>query len=202
MSKAGNQVKLASIHSSSFSNDHGIYPLERNRLLPSMPPPSSAPAPNPKPSKKPHILELHEIFLMHDHRGDNKISIIDLGDCLRVMGANPSEAVVRKHMRQLEAGCLHRISFDECLAVYSSLGKHASRPSTRRQEIETEQFISGLRLLDAENTGFLSAKQLIHILTRCGECLSQIEADELLQGRINEKGMVNYKDLVQFIVTG
>ncbi|KAH8324260.1 hypothetical protein KR074_002674, partial [Drosophila pseudoananassae] len=193
MSRAGNQVKLASIHSSSFLN--GFKAEE-------IPPPSSPPIPNPKPTKRPLILELHEIFLMHDNRGDNKISIIDLGDCLRVMGANPSEADVRNHMKQLEAGCLHRISFDECLAVYYSLGKHASRLSSRRREIEKDQLISGLRLLDSENTGFLSAKQLIHILTRCGECLSQVEVDELLRGRINDKGMVNYKDLIQYIVSG
>ncbi|KAH8289946.1 hypothetical protein KR018_008940, partial [Drosophila ironensis] len=153
---------------------------------------------NPQQRKRPQILELHEIFLMHDRRGDNKISISDLGDCLRVMGANPSEAMVEHHMRLLEAGSLQRITFDECLNVYTSLEKLNSK----QKAAEEQQFISTLRLLDEDGTGYIHANRIFRLLTQFGEALSEVEVHELLQGRVNEKGMVDYKELVHFIMYG
>ncbi|XP_016976387.1 myosin-2 essential light chain [Drosophila rhopaloa] len=191
MSKAGNQPNSSSIHSS--SSKAGFNQKRIGDM--------TAPTPRPKPEKR-RILELHAIFLSHDSRGDNKISIRHLGDCLRVMGANPSEAMVNRHVRQLKAATLERISFDEVMTIYCSLGKHGGRSSPRKRQIEEEQFTSCLNLFDTDNSGFLSAVSILRILTQSGECMSKLEVDELLRGRINEQGMVNYKQLVHDIING
>ncbi|XP_016994141.2 myosin-2 essential light chain [Drosophila takahashii] len=189
MSKKGNQLKPPSIHPSS-TNHPGC-----NQKM-------TAPLPNPKPEEKSRILEMHEIFLGHDTRGDNKISIRHLGDCLRVMGANPTEAMVGKHVRQFEASTMERISFDEVMTIYSSLGRHGGRLSPRKKQIEEEHFIECLKLFDTDNSGLLPAIRIRRILTQCGECLSAFEADQLLKGRINEQGMVDYKELIHDIING
>ncbi|KAH8412663.1 hypothetical protein KR009_004342, partial [Drosophila setifemur] len=197
MSKAGKTTNPStSIHQSSIKPGFKSNQQKRRDMTP------APPLPNPKPEKNSHILELHAIFLMHDHRGDNKISINDLGDCLRAMGANPSEVVVSKNIRKLQDATLRRISFDECMTVYASLGKHTGRPSPQKMQIEEEHFISSLKMLDEDNTGFLPAVRLRNIFTKCGQCMSRSEADDLLMGRINSKGKVNYKKLIHDIMNG
>ncbi|EDW87368.1 myosin-2 essential light chain [Drosophila yakuba] len=165
------------------------------------PPPAPAPAPNPKPEKS-RILEMHAVFLGHDTRGDNKISIRHLGDCLRAMGANPSEAMVSKHVRLFEASTMQRICFDEVMAIYCSFGKHGGMSSPTEKQIEEQQFISSLRLFDTDNSGWMPAIRLRRILTTTGESMSSSEVDELLKGRINEQGLVDYKQLIHDIIHG
>ncbi|KAH8380906.1 myosin-2 essential light chain [Drosophila serrata] len=181
----------SSIHSSSAKADFNRR-RSSNR---------SGPPPRPKPQRS-HILEMHDIFLKHDSRGDNKIAISSLGDCLRAMGANPSEKVVKKHIRLLEAGTIRRISFDEVMTIYSSLGKCATKPSARRKQTQELDFTSSLRLYDVDNSGYLPAARLRRILTCCEDCMSDAEVNELLEGRINAHGMVNYGQLIHDIVNG
>ncbi|XP_017130169.1 myosin-2 essential light chain [Drosophila elegans] len=189
MSKTGNQREPSSTHPS--SSKAGFNQRRTGHM--------TAPHPGPKPEKR-RILELHAIFLSHDGRGDNKIAIRHLGNCLRVMGANPSEAMIDEHVRQLKAASLRRISFDEVMTIYCSLGKHGGRSSPQKKQMEVEQFTASLNLFDTNNSGFLPAVKLRRILSQCGECMSGWEVDDLLRGRINELGMVNYKQLIQDIM--
>jgi len=161
----------------------------------------TAPPPNPKPEKS-RIMEMHAIFLGHDTRGDNKISIRHLGHCLRAMGATPTEAMVSKHVRQYEASTMQRICFDEVMGIYSSLGKHGGMLSPKKKQIEADQFVSSLRVFDTDKSGWIPAIRLRRILTKTGECMGSMEVDELLQGRINKEGLVDYKKLVQDIIYG
>ncbi|XP_017047474.1 myosin-2 essential light chain [Drosophila ficusphila] len=205
MSAAGNQLNPSSSHhpSSQPANFNQGKKSRKTATSPSPSPsnPSAPPPPNRKPEKS-RILELHAIFLGHDTRGDNKISIRHLGDCLRVMGANPTEAVVTKHVRQLQAASLERVSFDEVMAIYSNLGKHGCRSTPEKKRIEADQFADCLRLFDTDNSGLLSAARLRRILGQCGERMSAFEVDELLKGRINEQGLVDYRKLIHDIVNG
>ncbi|XP_017076090.1 myosin-2 essential light chain [Drosophila eugracilis] len=191
MSRTGNQLNPSIIHPSSRKPDK--LPMRMGNM--------TAPPPNRKPDKS-RILEMHEIFLGHDTRGDNKISIRQLGDCLRVMGANPTEAMVSKHVREFRVSSMERISFDEVMTIYSSLGKHGGRLSPKNKKREEEQFTSCLKIFDTDNSGLLSAIRLRRLLTECGDRMSPYEVDDLLKGRIDEQGMVNYKKLIHDIIFG
>ncbi|XP_016956564.1 myosin-2 essential light chain [Drosophila biarmipes] len=191
MFRKGNQPKPPSIHPS--SNPAGCNQKMMSDL--------TAPPPNPKPDKN-RILEMHAIFLGHDTRGDNKISIRHLGNCLRVMGANPTEAMVSQHVREYQASTMDRISFDEVLTIYGSLGKHGGRSSPKRKLVEEERLTYSLSIFDTDNSGYLTAIRIRRLLTQCGERMSAFEVDELLKGRINEQGLVNYKELIHDIVNG
>ncbi|KMY87638.1 myosin-2 essential light chain [Drosophila simulans] len=191
MSRKGNQLNPSSIRPSSTIPD--CNQKRRSDM--------TAPPPNPKPEKR-RILEMHAVFLGHDTRGDNKISIRHLGHCLRAMGATPTEAMVSKHVRQYEASTMQRISFDEVMGIYCSLGKHGGISSPKRKQIEADQFVSSLKLFDTDNSGWIPAIRLRRILTKTGERMGSMEVDELLQGRINKEGLVDYKQLVQDIIYG
>ncbi|XP_017022127.1 myosin-2 essential light chain [Drosophila kikkawai] len=191
MLKADNQCHTSSKHPS-------LTKAVINRQKSSNRPP---PPPCPKP-KRSHILEMHDIFLKHDSRGDNKIAVGSLGDCLRAMGANPSQQVIKKHISLLETGTIRRISFDEVMAIYSSLGKCATKPSARRRQAQEDEFTFSLRLYDVDNSGYMPASRLRRILTRCEDCMTEAEVNELLAGRIDAHGMVNYGQLIHDIVNG
>lgn len=133
-------------------------------------------------------------FLQHDLRGDAKIGHSQLGDCLRVLGLNPSGASIRQHIRQLGERHIERISFDEFLSIYKSIQESEAKA-------EADQFISGLSCFDEQHTGYIPAIRLRHILANCGECLTKRELDELFENRVNDQGLVNYVELVHAIMT-
>ncbi|SPP79759.1 myosin-2 essential light chain [Drosophila guanche] len=158
------------------------------------------PSTAPKPKNRGHLPWLRDAFKQHEHRGDGKISVEHLGDCLRVMGANPMESLVQHHIRQLQAAGLQRISFDEVLAIYTGLGKNSAVLDAKQGQEKAAEFISSLRLLDVQGTGYLPAARLRRVLNKCSECLSEEEMDELLKDRVNDQGLVNYVDLVHAIM--
>ncbi|XP_034667949.1 myosin-2 essential light chain [Drosophila subobscura] len=160
------------------------------------------PSTAPKPKKRGNLPWLRDAFKQHEQRGDGKISVAHLGDCLRVMGTNPTESLVQHHMRQLQAAGLQRISFEEVLAIYTSLGKDSGVLDGKQSQKMAAEYISSLRLLDVQGTGYLPAARLRRVLTKCSECLSEEEMDELLKDRVNDQGLVNYVDLVHAIMNG
>ncbi|EDW75828.1 uncharacterized protein Dwil_GK14989 [Drosophila willistoni] len=144
---------------------------------------------------------IRRIFLTHAMRSDKKISTAQLGDCLRVVGINPSEACVRQHQQQLRDGAIGRISFDEFMSVYEKISKEMqNNPCNLTQQ--AEEFISALRLFDEKGTGHMPAARLRHILTQCGDCMSPTDMDELLKNRVNAQGLVNYIEFVHAIMNG
>lgn len=48
--------------------------------------------------------EYQEAFSLFDNRGDGKINVSQLGDVLRALGQNPTEAEVKKCCNQLRPG--------------------------------------------------------------------------------------------------
>ncbi|ALC40147.1 CG17237 [Drosophila busckii] len=136
-------------------------------------------------------------FLQYDLRGDGKLELSQLGDCLRVLERNPSEASIRQHIQKLRASnaAIARISFDEFLPILESYPAIAATSTD-----EAAQFIDSLRMFDEQGTGYLPAGKLRRILASCGEPLSKHELDELLSNRINAQGLVNYVELIHAII--
>ena len=60
-------------------------------------PPSSLLSPSLSPST-----EYRDAFALFDKRGDNKIDSDQIGDVLRALGLNPSEAEVKKIVQEVD----------------------------------------------------------------------------------------------------
>jgi len=54
--------------------------------------------------------DFQETFSLFDHRGDGKIQVTQVGDVLRALGQNPTEADVKKLTHQLRPD--ERITFE------------------------------------------------------------------------------------------
>lgn len=145
------------------------------------------------------LQQLHSLFGQHDLRGDAKIGISQLGDCLRVCGANPSEETIRQLQQELSAHSVKRICFKDFLAIYESVQLEDNANHSDMTSMANDM-ISCLSCFDEQNTGYIPAHRLKHILTSCGERLTDTEVDQLLSGRVNDQGMVNYAELVKIIL--
>lgn len=139
--------------------------------------------------------EFQEAFSLFDSRGDGKIGVNQLGDVLRALGQNPTEAEVKKCCLSLKDSQDQRLTFDVFLPILQTIVKNKSTDTA-------EDFIEGLRHFDKDGSGLISSAELRHLLTTLGEKLSDDEVEALLSG-IQEKdgqGNVSYEDFVRMVM--
>lgn len=139
------------------------------------------------------ISECQETFSLFDNKGDGKIYAHQLGEVLRAMGQNPTEAEVKKCGFHQDPD--RRISFEMFLPILNTISKNREKPVL-------EDFIEGFRVFDKEQNGFIHSAELRHLLTNLGERLSDEEVNELLQGHEDSQGNVNYEEFVKSVLNG
>jgi myosin light chain 6 len=139
------------------------------------------------------IREFQEAFQLFDNRGDGKISVSQLGDVLRALGQNPTEAEVKKCCNQLKPD--DRIGFDVFLPILQTVCKSRCTDTA-------EDFIEGLRHFDKDGSGYISSAELRHLLTTLGEKLNDDEVEQLLAGQEDTQGNVHYEEFVRMVMSG
>lgn len=141
-----------------------------------------------------NLSEAREMFSYFDTKGDDKISIQQVGDVLRALGQNPTEADISKCCSVWQSQDT-RISFEEFLPIYQQINRN-------RENHSVEEFVEGLSLFDKEGNGFIGVAELRHLLTTLGERLTDEEADQLLAGHDDSNGNVNLADFIRQIMNG
>ncbi|XP_003390482.1 PREDICTED: myosin-2 essential light chain-like isoform X1 [Amphimedon queenslandica] len=140
-------------------------------------------------------VEYRDAFALFDKRGDNKIDSDQIGDVLRALGLNPSEAEVKKIVQEVDPKGNKRVTFEEFLPCFLSC-------SQKKEQGSMEDFIEGLRVFDKDGNGFINSAELRHVLTSLGEKLTDEEVDTLLQGIEDGQGQVNYEEFVKMVMSG
>ena len=54
-----------------------------------------------------HTTEIHDAFALFDKRGDNKIDATQIGDIMRALGLNPTEAELKKIVKEVDPNSKH-----------------------------------------------------------------------------------------------
>ncbi|CAH1990983.1 unnamed protein product [Acanthoscelides obtectus] len=140
------------------------------------------------------VVEFQEAFQLFDNRGDGKIHVAQIGDALRALGLNPTEADVKKFTHSYKSD--ERVSFEVFLPIYQQISKSRSADTV-------EDFMEGLRHFDKDGNGFISSAELRHLLTTLGEKLTDDEVvEQLLQGQEDSQGNVNYEEFVKLVMSG
>jgi myosin light chain 6 len=139
------------------------------------------------------IAEYQETFSLFDNKGDGKIFAHQLGEVLRSVGQNPTEAEVKKCGYHQDPD--KRITFEQFLPILATISKNREPPVL-------EDFIEGFKVFDKEQNGFIHSAELRHLLTNLGERLSDDEVNELLQGQEDTQGNVNYEEFVKSVMNG
>jgi len=136
--------------------------------------------------------DFQDTFLLFDRKGDGKIETSQIGEVLRALNLNPTEAEVGKYRAEIGD---KRIPFNEFLPVYQALGK--SKP-----QVMPEDIIEGLKVFDKEGNGLINSAELRHILTSLGEKLKDEEVEQLFQGNEDQHGNINYEELIRMVMSG
>ncbi|XP_059611286.1 myosin-2 essential light chain [Phlebotomus argentipes] len=139
------------------------------------------------------LAEFLEAFNLFDNRGDGKIQLNQVGECLRALGQNPTESDVKKCTHQLKPD--ERISFEVFLPIYQAISKARSADTA-------DDFIEGLRHFDKDASGLISTAELRHLLTTLGEKLTDDEVEQLLSNQEDSQGNVNYEEFVRMVMSG
>lgn len=139
------------------------------------------------------LAEYQEAFNLLDNRGDGKIQLSQVGECLRALGQNPTESEVKKCTHQLKPD--ERISFEVFLPIYQAISKARSGDTAN-------DLIEGLRHFDKDASGYISTAELRHLLTTLGEKLTDDEVEQLLMNQEDSSGNVNYEEFVRMIMSG
>ncbi|KAK3579741.1 hypothetical protein CHS0354_002388 [Potamilus streckersoni] len=137
--------------------------------------------------------DITEVFNLFDNRGDGKIAASQLGDVLRSLGQNPTEAEVKKcgYANNPEA----RISLEIFLPILQTISRN-------RDHATYEDYSEGLRMFDKDQNGIISSAEFRHILTTLGDRLTDEEVDQLFQGQEDAQGFINYEEFIKTVMSG
>ncbi|CAO1628608.1 unnamed protein product [Jaminaea pallidilutea] len=135
--------------------------------------------------------EYKEAFALFDKKGTGAIPRESLGDLLRALGQNPTQAEVQELVASAGGRDIDYQTFSQIL----------HRPNGFKPAGTPEEFIRGFQVFDKEGNGFIGVGELRYVLTSLGEKLSDEEVDELLKGvQIGNDGNINYESFVRQIL--
>ncbi|KAK9503742.1 hypothetical protein O3M35_010239 [Rhynocoris fuscipes] len=126
-------------------------------------------------------------FGIYDFDGVGTVDAIHLGDCLRALGLNPTQANIEKLGGTKKKG-EKQLTLEEFLPIYSQAKKD-------KDVGVYEDFVECLKLYDKQENGLMVGAELHHILLSLGEKLSDKECDEVLKDCMDpedEDGMIPY----------
>jgi len=136
--------------------------------------------------------EYKEAFALFDKRGTGAVPREVLGDLLRALGQNPTQAEVAEIVASAPRDGVN----------YDTFLKILNRPDGFKPAGTPEEFIRGFQVFDKEGNGFIGAGELRYVLTQLGEKMSDEEVDELLKGvQIGADGNINYESFVRTILS-
>ncbi|KAF8310471.1 EF-hand protein [Clavulina sp. PMI_390] len=134
--------------------------------------------------------EWKEAFALFDKKGTGAVPRETLGDLLRALGQNPTQAEVA----EIVAAAPRDVDYKTFLTILN-------RPDGFKPAGTLEEFIRGFQVFDKEGNGFIGAGELRYVLTQLGEKMSDEEVDELLKGvQIGPDGSVNYENFTRTIL--
>uniref|UniRef100_A0A670IDF8 Calglandulin n=1 Tax=Podarcis muralis TaxID=64176 RepID=A0A670IDF8_PODMU len=132
--------------------------------------------------------DFKEAFLLFDRTGESKITLSQVGDVIRALGQNPTNAEVKKIMGNPsnEEMNAKKIGFEEFLPMMQAAANN-------KEQGGFEDFVEGLRVFDKEGNGTVMGAELRHVLATLGEKMKEEEVEELMKGQEDSNGCINYE---------
>jgi len=139
------------------------------------------------------ISKFKEAFTLFDKDGDRTITTKELGNVMRSLGQNPTEAELQDMINEVDANGNGTIDFPEFITMMSRKMKDTD---------SEEELLEAFKIFDKDGNGFISASELRHVLTNLGEKLSDEEVDEMIrEADLDGDGEINHREFVKMMMS-
>ncbi|TDL20345.1 calmodulin [Rickenella mellea] len=144
-----------------------------------------------KMSADEQLSELKGAFQLFDKDNDGTISTDELGAVMRSVGREPTEAELKRMVAGVDADSNGKIEFSEFVVLMEG--------QIRAEDLK-EELRDAFRTFDADNDGFISAKEVRVVMGKLGERLSDQQVDEIVrEADTNGDGKINYEEFVRMM---
>ena len=133
-----------------------------------------------------------DAFNMFDTNHDGTITSQKLGELMRKLGQNPTEADLIQMIEAVAKPGSKKIGFDEFVDMMEK----------KNNEEDTEvEIINAFRVFDTESNGLIFNQNLSHIIRTLGETLTDKEIEEIIsEADVDGDGFINYEEFVKLIL--
>lgn len=118
-----------------------------------------------------------------------------MGECLRALDQNPTQADIDRVISGSSIDPKGSVTFDQFLPILKDIVKSRGKHTP-------DDFLEGLKHFDNDLDGTINGGELRRLLTGLGEKMADEEVEELLVGLEDDKGMVNYEQLIRMVTSG
>ena len=132
------------------------------------------------------------VFDMLDKDKDSKITTKELGDCLRICGAAPSQQELDMMIQDFEENNNNLISFEKFLILFEKV--------LNNQDSE-EDIINEFKKMDRLGNGTISEKDLRDLMANYGNALSKDEIEDIIQeANVDQNGYINIENFTKILL--
>merc|ERR1712110_1316814 len=140
------------------------------------------------------VSEFKEAFSLFDKDAHGSVTSAELGTVMRALGQNPTDAELQDMINEVDSDGNGSIDFPEFLDMMSRKMKDAD---------SEEEIKEAFRVFDADNNGFITAKELRIVMANLGEKLTNDEVEEMIKEADQDgDGRVNFEEFASMMVAG
>ena len=139
------------------------------------------------------IKELQDNFALFDKDSIGTISLEEMVIIFRAMGQTPTEAEVESMKKEADFEGTGKTDLSSCISAYSKY---------RKNPITEKEILNAFEELDEKKKGLISGKRLKHLISTCGENLTDEEINKIMKyANPDSEGNVNYRDFVKLMMS-
>ena len=139
------------------------------------------------------LKDLQENFGLFDKDSIGSISLDEMIIIFRAMGQTPTEAEVEQMKREADVEASGKTELPIVIGIYSKF---------RKAPITETEILNAFEELDEKKKGQISGKRLRHLISTCGENLSEEEINKMMKyASPDVEGNVNYRDFVKLMMS-
>jgi calmodulin len=129
---------------------------------------------------------------LFDKEGNGTITTKELGTVMRSLSQNPTEAELQDMINEVDADGVGSIDFPEFLSLMARKMKDSNTH---------EELIEAFKIFDKNGDGYLSLRELKHLIMNLGERMSDEEVEEIIRAAdIKDATKINVDDFIRMMI--